>query len=139
MFSPSVIEHLDESARLLNVCVERQQPVGLNGEPFSDKIGDAKINLDLSTTRFEAVRKFPVRAGIPSNLFVGHGYGAAKPIAGNLTERGPLRIGAVYLFRPGRKNVGNRLVHVGSQRTAEELGLSLPGRTLKWLERLVTV
>jgi outer membrane protein OmpA-like peptidoglycan-associated protein len=84
----SATGNLEESARLLKSCVARRQMIHLTVQAFSDDIGDASANLDLSTKRADAVRAFLVHAGVPAALLSAQGYGVAQPIASNLTERG---------------------------------------------------
>jgi outer membrane protein OmpA-like peptidoglycan-associated protein len=84
----SATANLDETAQLLKACAARGQTASLTIESFSDNIGDAKANLDLSTKRAEAVRAYLVQAGVPAASLAAQGYGVAQPIASNLTERG---------------------------------------------------
>jgi outer membrane protein OmpA-like peptidoglycan-associated protein len=80
--------NLNETAQLLKTCTARGQTVALTIESFSDNIGDAEANLNLSAKRAESVRAYLVQAGVPASSLSSKGYGVAQPIAGNLTERG---------------------------------------------------
>jgi outer membrane protein OmpA-like peptidoglycan-associated protein len=58
---------------------------------YTDNTGDAKINLELSQKRADAVREALIKAGADPDMLVAKGYGSADPIAGNDTPEGRLR------------------------------------------------
>jgi outer membrane protein OmpA-like peptidoglycan-associated protein len=58
---------------------------------YSDNVGSAVANLELSKERAEAVRAFLVKAGVPADALVAQGYGNARPVASNETESGRFR------------------------------------------------
>jgi OmpA-OmpF porin, OOP family len=58
---------------------------------YTDSAGDPNVEGPLTQKRAEAVRDALVKAGVPSDMLVAKGYGAASPIAGNDTEEGRLR------------------------------------------------
>jgi outer membrane protein OmpA-like peptidoglycan-associated protein len=58
---------------------------------YTDNTGDAKINLELSQRRADAVREALIKAGADSDMLVAKGYGSADPIASNDTPEGRLR------------------------------------------------
>lgn len=61
---------------------------GLNGRPYgmvhvighSDRIGNAKANVDLSTRRADAVRDYLVQKGVPAEKITAVGRGAVEPV-----------------------------------------------------------
>lgn len=54
----------------------------------TDNIDTDEHNLTLSQQRAEAVRKYLVAHGVPTNTLIAVGYGASRPIADNATEDG---------------------------------------------------
>ncbi|MDN5203775.1 OmpA family protein [Fulvivirgaceae bacterium BMA10] len=52
----------------------------------TDNRGSAKLNLELSNQRVEAVKKYLVDKGIETKRILGRGYGGTKPIASNSNE-----------------------------------------------------
>ena len=60
--------------------------VNVNG--YCDAIGSEEYNLRLSDRRADAVVNYLVRAGIPSDQLVPHGYGKTNFVATNDTDEG---------------------------------------------------
>jgi outer membrane protein OmpA-like peptidoglycan-associated protein len=59
---------------------------------YTDNVGNAARNLQLSTARAEAVRDWLIDAsGIPATQFAIQGYGDTRPIASNDTDAGRAR------------------------------------------------
>jgi outer membrane protein OmpA-like peptidoglycan-associated protein len=58
----------------------------LNG--FTDNIGSAAYNLDLSRRRAAAVREYLLSQGVPAANVTAAGFGQAKPVASNATAEG---------------------------------------------------
>jgi outer membrane protein OmpA-like peptidoglycan-associated protein len=84
----SANDNLAKSARLLVACAASNKPVTLEVAAFSDNLGDAQANLQLSKKRADAVRAFLIAAGVPANSLTAQGYGPARPVATNLTSGG---------------------------------------------------
>ena len=55
---------------------------------FTDNVGNANYNQDLSQRRAQAVKNYLVSRGVASNRINTYGYGEADPIASNATEQG---------------------------------------------------
>jgi OOP family OmpA-OmpF porin len=55
---------------------------------YTDSVGPASYNLELSQRRAEAVKQYLVNAGIDPSRLVAKGYGEADPIASNKTPEG---------------------------------------------------
>jgi OmpA-OmpF porin, OOP family len=75
---------VDRVARLLTVI--RPKTIQVNG--YTDHIGTAAANLDLSTRRATAVRDELVRKGVPSGSVKLRGRGESDPIARETTSAG---------------------------------------------------
>ncbi|KXU85513.1 hypothetical protein CI15_20340 [Paraburkholderia monticola] len=84
----SAKENLSESAQLLKACSDDDHPVALDISAFSDNVGDAQANLQLSQKRAESVRDFLIGEGVKPNLLRARGYGATSPVASNATAGG---------------------------------------------------
>lgn len=52
----------------------------------TDNVGDAELNLQLSESRVQAVRRYLINRGVEPIRIVGKGYGGTKPIADNSAE-----------------------------------------------------
>jgi outer membrane protein OmpA-like peptidoglycan-associated protein len=57
-------------------------------EGFTDNVGSARSNQDLSEVRVDAVRRSLLDAGIGANRITARGYGKDFPIASNDTVAG---------------------------------------------------
>jgi outer membrane protein OmpA-like peptidoglycan-associated protein len=57
-------------------------------QAYTDDVGDAAENLDLSERRAREVKAYLARQGVQPPAMRCRGYGAAKPIADNATEEG---------------------------------------------------
>jgi OOP family OmpA-OmpF porin len=55
---------------------------------YTDDVGDAKANLNLSKARANSVKVYLVKRGVPAARLIVRGYGEAHPIASNKTEAG---------------------------------------------------
>jgi outer membrane protein OmpA-like peptidoglycan-associated protein len=84
----SAAENLNQSARGLNACARSDKTVLLEVSGYSDNVGDAQANLQLSKKRAEAVRAYLVNAGVPASSLIAQGYGDANPVASNDTAGG---------------------------------------------------
>lgn len=84
----SAAENLNQSARGLNACARSDKTVQLEVSGYSDNVGDAQANLQLSKKRAEAVRAYLVNAGVPASSLIAQGYGDANPVASNDTAGG---------------------------------------------------
>jgi len=58
---------------------------------YTDRTGDAALNLALSQKRAEAVREALIKYGANPDMLVAKGYGEADPIASNDTAEGRLK------------------------------------------------
>lgn len=68
-------------------------------EGFTDSVGDKEFNLRLSDERAEAVMHWLVDHGIDQVRLSAKGYGEARPVASNSTEKGRLKNRRVVLVR----------------------------------------
>jgi outer membrane protein OmpA-like peptidoglycan-associated protein len=80
---PAALRRLDEVA---SVLVAQGQDVVVEGH--TDATGSPWINVDLSRRRAEAVRKYLVSRGCPTDRIVARGLGPNRPIADNATGEG---------------------------------------------------
>ncbi|HET6173825.1 MAG TPA: OmpA family protein [Gaiellales bacterium] len=55
---------------------------------YTDSVGAAKANLNLSNARAHSVVVFLTKQGVPAKTLIAKGYGEAKPIASNSTAAG---------------------------------------------------
>ena len=55
---------------------------------YTDDVGDAKANLNLSKARAHSVGRFLMKHGVAAKTLIAKGYGEAKPIASNKTAAG---------------------------------------------------
>jgi outer membrane protein OmpA-like peptidoglycan-associated protein len=85
---PSAIDDLNQSAQLLKACSHNGKAPKLEVAGYSDDVGGAAANLELSKERAEAVRSFLVKAGISADALVARGYGNLRPVASNATAGG---------------------------------------------------
>jgi Outer membrane protein and related peptidoglycan-associated (lipo)proteins len=84
----SALEDLNQSAQVLNACVRNGKTAKLEVAGYSDNVGGAQANLQLSKKRAEAVRAYLVKTGVPADSLVAQGYGDARPVASNDTASG---------------------------------------------------
>ncbi|CAB3738067.1 Outer membrane protein A [Paraburkholderia sediminicola] len=84
----SAQEDLNQSAQALNACARNGKTAKLEVAGYSDNVGDAQANLQLSKKRAEAVRAYLVKAGVPADSLVAQGHGDANPVASNDTVSG---------------------------------------------------
>lgn len=82
--SQSFYEPLDSIASTLTQYPESR--VVVSG--FTDNVGSADANLELSQKRAESVSKYLVKKGVNSARLSSKGYGASNFIADNSTEQG---------------------------------------------------
>ncbi|MFM0235508.1 OmpA family protein [Paraburkholderia sediminicola] len=84
----SALEDLNQSAQVLNACAHNGKTAKLEVAGYSDNVGGAQANLQLSKKRAEAVRAYLVKMGVPADSLVAQGYGDASPVASNDTASG---------------------------------------------------
>ncbi|MFM0428662.1 OmpA family protein [Paraburkholderia aspalathi] len=84
----SALEDLNQSAQVLNACARNGKTAKLEVAGYSDNVGGAQGNLQLSKKRAEAVRAYLVKTGVPADSLVAQGYGDANPVASNDTASG---------------------------------------------------
>jgi len=82
--TPSSYTALDSIAALFM----RNAKLRYEIQGHSDSIGSAKYNELLSGARAETVKNYIISKGVPEANIIAIGYGSAKPIAGNETEKG---------------------------------------------------
>ncbi len=75
---------LDEAAATLKA----NPNVTINDNGYCDAIGSEEYNFKLSDRRSNAVVDYLVKAGIPSNQLIPHGYGKTDFLATNKTAEG---------------------------------------------------
>jgi outer membrane protein OmpA-like peptidoglycan-associated protein len=76
---------LDQVAQVL-ATHENIKQVRIEGH--TDAVGSDVLNLKLSQARADAVRNYLIKKGLAPERIVSVGYGKAKPIASNATEKG---------------------------------------------------
>ncbi|QQC63083.1 OmpA family protein [Paraburkholderia ginsengisoli] len=84
----SAVTDLDLSAQVLSACARGDKTVRLEVAGYSDNVGGAQANLQLSKKRAQAVRAYLVMKGVPAGSLIAQGYGAASPVASNDTAGG---------------------------------------------------
>ncbi|MBN3758469.1 OmpA family protein [Paraburkholderia sp. Tr-20389] len=84
----SAFADLGQSAKLLQACTKSGHAPKLEVAGYSDNVGSESANLELSKERAAAVRAFLVKAGVPADALVAHGYGNVRAVASNATEGG---------------------------------------------------
>jgi outer membrane protein OmpA-like peptidoglycan-associated protein len=82
--TPMAREKLAGIARIL---VEYGSP-RLRLQGYTDNIGSAEVNLELSRRRADAVRAYLVSQGVPAATVTASGFGSASPVATNATATG---------------------------------------------------
>ena len=63
----SAIEDLNQSAQVLKACARNGKTAKLEVAGYSDNVGGAQANLQLSKKRAEAVRAYLVKTGVPAD------------------------------------------------------------------------
>jgi len=92
----------ENARRILNLVVESMQDypdMRLEIRGFTDSVGSATLNLNLSQRRAEAVRDYLVSQGIAFDRLVAVGYGEAEPVASNATPEGRARNRRIEFIR----------------------------------------
>ena len=84
----SAIEDLNQSAQVLKACARNGKTAKLEVAGYSDNVGGAQANLQLSKKRAEVVRAYLVKTGVPADSLLAQGYGDARPVASNDTASG---------------------------------------------------
>lgn len=84
---PESQEQLDNIVAVLKAYPNVNVKVG----GYTDNVGTAAANLQLSQRRADAVRKALVDNGIPANRLQAEGYGEKHPVADNATDEGRAR------------------------------------------------
>lgn len=85
--APGGIHRLSQLVTFLKAHPERRVTI----EGYTDSIGSASHNLELSQRRAEAVRSFLLQNGVDATRITATGYGEASPLAPNNTEAGRLQ------------------------------------------------
>lgn len=86
----SAVEDLRQSAQVLMACARHGKAVKLEVAGYSDNLGGARANLQLSKQRAGSVRAFLIKRGVPAGSLTAQGYGDAHPVASNDTASGRL-------------------------------------------------
>jgi outer membrane protein OmpA-like peptidoglycan-associated protein len=84
----SAVEDLRQSAQALMACAHNGKAAKLEVAGYSDNVGGALTNLQLSKKRAESVRAFLVKTGVPADSLTAQGYGDVRPVASNDTASG---------------------------------------------------
>ncbi|RFU43765.1 OmpA family protein [Paraburkholderia sp. DHOC27] len=84
----SAVDDLRQSAQVLMACAHNGSAPKLEVAGYSDNVGGAQANLQLSKKRAESVRAFLVKTGVPADSLTAQGYGDARPVASNDTASG---------------------------------------------------
>jgi len=90
-FAPGKATLTEEAKRVLDKVYEslRDNPtIRVEIRGFTDSIGSAAANLNLSQRRADAVKDYLVKKGIKFDRLNAIGYGEANPIASNKTKEG---------------------------------------------------
>lgn len=89
LFERGTSNFLESSMEELGLVLEmlKENPeVGIYLKGHTDNVGNATLNLHLSSKRVDAVRDYLIGQGIASDRIDGKGYGGAEPIASNKSE-----------------------------------------------------
>ncbi len=84
----SAVDDLRQSAQGLMACARNGKAAKLEVAGYSDNVGGAQANLQLSKRRADSVRAFLVKTGVPADLLTARGYGDVRPVASNETASG---------------------------------------------------
>lgn len=97
---PSALPDLARVATFLQDHPDRNVVI----EGYTDSVGTASYNLDLSRRRAMAVRSFLVAQGIAPSRLLAQGFGEGYPVASNATEAGreQNRRVEMLVLNPGR-------------------------------------
>lgn len=87
VLAPGGMHRLTMLVTFLKAHPERRVTI----EGYTDSIGSASHNLELSQRRAEAVRSFLSQNGVDATRITATGYGEASPMAPNNTEAGRLQ------------------------------------------------
>ncbi|PWQ98893.1 OmpA family protein [Leucothrix arctica] len=90
---------LENIARASGRCPD--QLISING--YTDSAGSAKTNKVLSKQRADAVMEYLVKLGLNPSRLKAEGYGEAKPVASNKTEKGRAENRRIELIVKGLK------------------------------------
>ncbi len=82
--TPASKDGLDQIVARLKAAPNEK--IRING--YTDSVGSASYNMELSRRRADAVKAYLVSQGINPARIVTHGYGASNPIASNATAEG---------------------------------------------------
>lgn len=75
-----------ELKKLIRIMKERDLRVDISG--FTDNVGAADYNLELSQARADAVKSFLIAQGCPADWITAQGYGMNYPVSDNATAEG---------------------------------------------------
>ena len=84
----SAVEDLRQSAQVLMACSHNGKAAKLEVAGYSENVGGAEANLQLSKKRAESVRAFLIKTGVPADSLTAQGYGDVRPVASNDTASG---------------------------------------------------
>ncbi|WP_345812145.1 OmpA family protein [Paraburkholderia sp. PREW-6R] len=84
----SALDDLKQSGKVLSACARNGKTARLEVAGYSDNVGGAQANLQLSKRRAQAVRDYLVQTGVPASSLTAQGYGDTHPIASNDTASG---------------------------------------------------
>ena len=84
----SAVDDLRQSAQALMACAHNGKAAKLEVAGYSDNVGGALTNLQLSKQRAESVRAFLLKTGVPADSLTAQGYGDVRPVASNDTASG---------------------------------------------------
>jgi outer membrane protein OmpA-like peptidoglycan-associated protein len=82
--NPSFTGTLSQLAQTLSTY--NQQTISVRG--YTDNVGNASYNQQLSQDRANSVANYLIRSGVPSSRVQASGYGMNNPIASNSSEQG---------------------------------------------------
>jgi outer membrane protein OmpA-like peptidoglycan-associated protein len=86
--SADIKKESEPELKKLAWTLKTNQDMTIEIHGHTDDVGDEPSNMELSTARAGAVRKWLVEHGIPSHRMTYKGFGESKPIADNSTPEG---------------------------------------------------